>query len=115
MIAVIFEVTPTDEGKDEYLEIAGELKTLLGDMEGFISIERFVSLSDENRLLSLSFWKDQQTVRAWREQVFHREAQAKGRHKLFSNYRIRVAEVIRDYGMDDRAQAPRDKLISTGT
>ena len=108
MIAVIFELEPKDEGKEEYFEIAGELKSILSEMEGFISIERFQSLANSKRFLSLSFWKDEAAVKAWRNQVMHRKAQAKGRGALFESYRLRVAEVLRDYGMEDREQAPKD-------
>ena len=106
MIAVIFEVTPKACGTDEYFDIANELKSTLITMEGFISIERFVSMSDPNKVLSLSFWQDEQSVIAWREQTSHKSAQAKGRGELFDDYRLRVAHVLRDYGLNERAQAP---------
>jgi len=108
MIAVIFEVSPKEAGKAEYLAIAGELKILLSEMDGFISIERFQSLSNPNTLLSLSFWENEESVVAWRQNELHRAAQSKGQHNLFSHYRLRVAEVLRDYGMDKRGQAPED-------
>lgn len=108
MYAVIFEVTPTAEGKSDYLKIAAELRSELEKMDGFISIERFQSLSDENKLLSLSFWRDEDAITAWRNNVEHRMAQDKGRKKLFADYRLRVAAVVRDYGMNDRAEAPLD-------
>jgi len=106
MIAVIFEVELKPDGKAEYLEIAAELKVLLDELEGFISIERFQSLADPSRLLSLSFWEDESAVIAWRNEMSHREAQHKGRASIFNDYRIRVADVMRDYGMNDRSQAP---------
>lgn len=106
MIAVIFEVTPKANGKDEYFDIASTLKSTLVTMDGFISIERFVSMTDSNKVLSLSFWQDEQSVIAWREQTSHQRAQAKGRNCLFEDYRLRVAHVLRDYGMNERAQAP---------
>lgn len=106
MIAVIFEVQPTDAGRAGYLAHAAELKPLLEGMDGFISVERFQSLSDPARLLSLSFWRDEAAVRGWREMERHREAQAAGRGGLFSDYRLRVAQVVRDYGLHDRAQVP---------
>lgn len=108
MLAVIFEVTPTVEGKAEYLEIAAELKTFLEGRDGFISIERFQSLVDEQKILSLSFWRDEEAVMAWRNLMEHREAQRKGKHQLFKSYRIRVAEVVRDYTADLREEAPAD-------
>lgn len=110
MIAVIFEVSPKQEGKAEYLEVAAELKTMLEQMDGFISAERFQSLSNPDRILSLSFWKNEESVKAWRELTCHRSAQDKGRHKLFESYRLRVAHVLRDYGMDNRDQVPQDSL-----
>lgn len=108
MLAVIFEVIPTSEGKAEYLEIAMVLRKFLEEREGFISIERFQSLSDENKILSLSFWRDEESIRAWRNLFEHREAQVKGKNLLFSSYRIRVAEICRDYTSDNRKEAPSD-------
>ena len=108
MLAVIFEVVPTREGKDEYLAIAAELRELLGEIPGFISIERFQSLVDENKILSLSFWEDEAAIARWRQLESHRSAQRKGRDSLFSDYRIRVATVSRDYSMTSREQAPAD-------
>ena len=100
MIAVIFEVWPKADRKQDYLNIAAKLKPLLEKIDGFISIERFESLYEPGKILSLSFFRDEAAVQAWRV------AQAKGRGEIFSNYRLRVAGVIRDYGPRDRAQAP---------
>lgn len=106
MIAVIFEVEPKEKGKDKYFEIAGELKSFLSEIDGFISIERFQSITNPSRYLSLSFWRDEDSVRLWRSQLEHREAQKEGRNHLFKDYRLRVANVVRDYGMNDRQQSP---------
>jgi heme-degrading monooxygenase HmoA len=108
MIAVIFEVQPTEEGRQAYLDHASTLKPLLERMDGFISVERFQSLSNPDKLLSLSFWRDEEAVRGWRNLAAHREAQARGRHGVFRDYRLRVAEVMRDYGLREREQAPPD-------
>ncbi|MDH4266508.1 MAG: antibiotic biosynthesis monooxygenase [Deltaproteobacteria bacterium] len=108
MIAVIFEVYPTKEGKDEYLAIAASLREFLKDRPGFISIERFQSLGDENKVLSLSFWESEEVVQSWRNLREHRIAQQTGKKKLFEKYRIRVAHVLRDYTDSDRNQAPSD-------
>jgi len=108
MIAVIFEVTPSADGRDRYLELAAELKPLLQDIDGFLSIERFQSLSDPGKLLSLSFWRDEEAVRVWRRVEAHREAQSEGRAGVFADYRLRVAAVLRDYGMSARDEAPAD-------
>jgi heme-degrading monooxygenase HmoA len=108
MIAVIFEVEPDPAHKDRYLDIAASLRPELEKVDGFISIERFQSLTDENRILSLSFFRDEEAVRAWRNLDAHRRAQAQGRSGVFQDYRLRVASVLRDYGMHDRAQAPDD-------
>lgn len=108
MLAVIFEVTPTAEGKEEYLKIAAELRGFLANRDGFISIERFSSLTEEGKLVSLSFWRDEQSIREWRNLMEHRTAQRKGKRSLFSNYRIRVAKVIRDYTGTERDEAPSD-------
>jgi heme-degrading monooxygenase HmoA len=108
MIAVIFEVWPKSDRKKEYLDIAAELRPLLEKIDGFISIERFESLSQPGKILSLSFFRDEAAVHAWRSTNEHRVAQAKGRREIFSNYRLRIAGVIRDYGMHEREQVPGD-------
>jgi len=108
MIAVIFEVIPHADRRGDYLDTAATLRPLLEKMDGFISIERFESLSQPGKVLSLSFWRDEQAVQAWRNVEAHRRAQAAGRGGLFADYRLRVASVIRDYGMNERAQAPVD-------
>ena len=108
MIAVIFEVWPKAERKQDYLNIAAELKPLLDKIDGFISIERFESLYEPGKILSLSFFRDDAAVQAWRKMNEHRVAQTKGRNEIFSNYRLRVAGVIRDYGMREREQVPTD-------
>lgn len=108
MITVIFEVWPAEGQQDTYLDLAASLKDDLLDMPGFISIERFASLTDPAKLLSLSFWEDEAAVQRWRNVEFHRETQAKGRSYVFRDYRLRVAAVMRDYGMTDREQAPAD-------
>jgi heme-degrading monooxygenase HmoA len=108
MIAVIFEAQPHEDGMDAYLDAAARLRPLLADIDGFISIERFQSLSQSGRILSLSFWRDEQAVEQWRNLEAHRTVQAAARNSIFADYRLRVAHVIRDYGMNDRAQAPGD-------
>jgi heme-degrading monooxygenase HmoA len=113
MIAVIFEVEPAD--RDAYFRIAAELRPLLDQIDGFISIERFQSLSDPDRVLSLSFWRDEVAVAQWRNLEPHRNAQRAGRAKVFRDYRLRVAHVTRDYGMDERGQAPSDSIASHQT
>ncbi|MCE9673202.1 antibiotic biosynthesis monooxygenase [Myxococcus stipitatus] len=114
MIAVIFEVQLRDEGRQEYLDLAAGLRPLLAQVDGFISIERFQSLSDPGRLLSLSFWRDEAAVESWRRVEAHRTAQARGRGGVFDDYRLRVASVLRDYGMTERAQAPADSRRAHG-
>ena len=108
MIAVIFEVWPKPEHKKEYLDLAAELKPILETIDGFISVERFESLTEKGKILSLSVFRDEDALEAWRNVPQHRKDQAKGRAKIFQNYRLRIAGVIRDYGMNDRAQAPKD-------
>jgi len=108
MLAVIFEVIPAPGRKEEYLELAAQLRPELEKIDGFISVERFASLTDESKLLSLSFWRDEEAVRNWRNLTGHREAQALGRSGVFADYRLRIAGVVRDYGMTDRAEAPQD-------
>jgi heme-degrading monooxygenase HmoA len=108
MIAVIFEVYPKAEHRQKYLDIAAGLRPLLNEIEGFISIERFESIHQPGKLLSLSFWRDEQAIEQWRKLSAHRAAQSKGRKQIFEDYRLRVAGVIRDYGMFDRAEVPAD-------
>lgn len=112
MIAVIFEVEPADGHYDDYLAIAADIRPLLQDIDGFISVERFQSLTDPKKLLSLSFWRDEQAVQDWRQTEKHRAAQSQGRNGIFAGYRLRVASVLRDYGMSDRAEAPADSLTA---
>ncbi len=108
MMAVIFEVTPAPGQRSAYLDAAAALKPLLAQIDGFVSIERFESLSEPGKLLSLSFWRDEEAVARWRQQEAHRSTQAAGRDHVFADYRLRVAAVVRDYGMNNRAQAPTD-------
>ena len=108
MIAVIFEVQPRSGRKDAYLDAAARLKPLLENMDGFVSIERFESLTNPGKILSLSVWRDEEAVRRWRNLEEHRAAQRAGRESLFAGYRLRVAQIIRDYGLNERAQAPED-------
>lgn len=108
MIAVIFEVQLAEGCRQEYLDIAASLRPLLDGIDGFVSIERFASLSVPDKLLSLSFWRDEQAVASWRRLEAHRAAQGQGRDHVFWDYHLRVAEVLRDYGMAERAQAPDD-------
>jgi len=108
MHAVIFEVWPAAGRQQTYLDFAASLRAELEQMDGFISIERFQSLSEPGKLLSLSFWRDEAALAAWRARENHREAQRAGRGGVFSDYRLRIAAVARDYGMRERAQAPDD-------
>ncbi|MBL9034647.1 MAG: antibiotic biosynthesis monooxygenase [Rhodospirillaceae bacterium] len=114
MIAVIFEVWPEQSRRQDYFEIAAELRPLLAQIDGFISLERFESLSEPGKVLSLSFWRDEAAVAQWRQLAEHRDAQAKGRAGIFKSYRLRVAGVLRDYGMDSRDQAPTDSRATHG-
>ena len=106
MIAVIFEVVPAPGRRQEYLDLAAELRPALEKMDGFVSIERFASLANEGKILSLSVWRDEEAVMRWRRLEAHRAAQAKARGGIFADYRLRVASVIRDYGMIERGQEP---------
>ena len=108
MIAVIFEAQPHAGRKEAYLEAAARLKPLLEKIDGFVSIERFESLAQPGKILSLSIWRDEDAVRQWRNVEEHRRIQAAGRQSIFADYRLRVAQVIRDYGLNERAEAPAD-------
>ena len=112
MIAVIFEVWPAYGRKEDYLGIAAALRADLDRIDGFISIKRFQSLSDPKKLLSLSFWRDEQAIKQWRNNNKHRESQVKGRAGIFADYRLRIAAVVRDYGMTERAEVPEDSLAA---
>ena len=114
MIAVIFEVCPHAESKQQYLDIAAVLGPMLQTIDGFVSIERFQSLTQPEKILSLSFWRDEAAVMQWRTTEEHRIAQSKGRETIFKDYRLRIATVIRDYGLTDRVQAPSDSRTAHG-
>ncbi len=114
MIAVIFEVEPAEGRRDAYLGIAADLRPLLDGIDGFLSIERFQSLADPKRLLSLSFWRDEEAVKAWRNTEEHRQAQMAGRGGVFSGYRLRIAQVVRDYGLNERTEAPGESREVNG-
>lgn len=114
MIAVIFEVEPADGRKQDYLDIATTMRPMVDEVEGFISVERFQSLTDPAKILSLSFFEDEDAIQRWRTLHAHRSAQAKGRGGVFADYRLRIAHVLRDYGMFDREQAPDDSKVAHG-
>ena len=114
MMAVIFEVQPGSGRSEEYLGIAAELRPILEQIEGFVSVERFQSLSEPSKLLSLSFFRDEAALQAWRNNEAHRTAQQLGREGVFDNYRLRIASVDRDYGLLDREQAPMDSKTRHG-
>ena len=114
MMAVIFEVWPASGRKDDYLKLAAALRSEVEKIDGFISIERFTSISDPTKYLSLSFWRDEDAVSEWRSQWEHRDAQRRGRGDVFADYRLRVAAVARDYGMSEREQAPADSRVIHG-
>jgi heme-degrading monooxygenase HmoA len=114
MIAVIFEVWPKPGCRQQYLDLAAELRPLLAEVDGFISVERFESLTEPGKVLSLSVFRDEAAVAAWRKLDPHRQAQARGRNELFARYRLRIAGVIRDYGMDAREEAPADSVSLHG-
>ena len=108
MIAVIFEVWPAEGRGKDYLDIAAELRKELETIDGFLSIERFESLAQKGKILSLSFWRDEEAVKRWRNLPSHRAAQTAGRAGIFADYRLRVASVLRDYGMNKREEVPAD-------
>lgn len=112
MIAVIFEVHPTEGRKEDYLDIAAQMRPMVEQVEGFISVERFQSLTDPSKVLSLSFFENEAAIARWRNLSAHRHAQAKGRSGVFDDYRLRIAHVVRDYGMFDREQAPADSEVA---
>ena len=114
MIAVIFEAEAAPGRRDAYLDAAAWLRPLLAQVDGFISIERFESLTTKGKILSLSIWRDEAAVAQWRQIEAHRGVQAAGRRSIFADYRLRVASVIRDYGMNDREQAPADSRAVHG-
>lgn len=114
MIAVIFEVTPQDGRADDYFSMAAALKADVEAADGFVSVERFASVTTPGKFLSLSVWRDEEALAHWRAHGRHQIAQRAGRREVFSGYRLRVASVIRDYGMDERAEAPADAIALYG-
>lgn len=114
MIAIIFEVEPAEGQKPSYLEMAARMRPLAEAIPGFISVERFQSLTHPGKLLSLSFWENEDAVTRWRQLAEHRAAQKAGREEMFDDYRLRVVSVIRDYGKHDRAEAPEDSRTAHG-
>ncbi len=114
MVAVIFEFTPAPGRFPDYMDLVGQLKPELDKVEGFISLERFESISTPGKFVSLQFWRDEACIANWRNLQKHREAQKRGRGGIFASYRLRIAEVSRDYAMDSRAQAPSDSVAAHG-
>lgn len=114
MIAVIFEVVPREGQRDAYLDAAARLKPILQKIDGFVSIERFESLTNPGKMLSLSYWRDEEAVKAWRNQEGHRRTQTQGRDVIFEDYTLNVVQVLRSYGMNDREQAPVDSRAIHG-
>ncbi len=114
MIAVIFELVPKPDRRQEYFDLAASLRPLLEKIDGFISIERFESLQQPGKFLSLSFFRDEAAVAEWRNTDGHRLAQARGRASIFADYRLRIAGVVRDYGLNERAEAPADSRARHG-
>ena len=112
MIAVLFEAWPGPGQQSRYLDLAMALRPELDRIDGFVAIERFESLAEPGKLLSLSYWRDEAAITAWRNSVPHRATQAQGRRGVFSDYRLRIANVVRDYGMTDRAEAPPDSCAA---
>jgi heme-degrading monooxygenase HmoA len=109
MIAVIFEVCSRDGGRESCLDIAAQLRPELDQIDGFISVERFESMSAPGKYLSLSFWRDEKAIEQWRNRGSHRQAQTAGRAGLFADYRLRIAYVVRDHGLENRVEAPADR------
>jgi heme-degrading monooxygenase HmoA len=114
MIGVIFELWPAEGRSPEYFDMAASMRSELAQIDGFISVERFESLTTKGKYLSLSFWRDEEAVRAWRTLAVHRHAQSIGRSGMFADYRLRVVSVMRDYGLKDRDQAPQDSREAHG-
>ena len=114
MIAVIFEVMPHPDRKNAYLDMAAQMRPLVDEVEGFISVERFQSLTNPDKLLSLSFFEDEAAIDRWRTLSAHRQAQSAGRKGMFTDYHLRIAHVIRDYGLFDRDEAPADSKAAHG-
>lgn len=108
MIAVIFEAFPQEGQWDAYMDIAASLRPKLAEIDGFLSIERYESLTVPGKVLSLSFWRDEAAIAEWRRLTDHRKAQAAGRTHIFSDYRLRIGPILRDYGANDRDGAPED-------
>ena len=114
MIAVIFEVEPEEGMTGPYLEMAAKMRALVETVSGFISVERFESITNPGKLLSLSFWENEAALENWRQMAEHRAAQTAGRNRMFKGYRLKVVSVMRDYGKNDRDDAPADSRALHG-
>ena len=114
MIAVIFEFTPAPGRFPDYMALVAQLKPELEKADGFVSLERFESITTPGKFVSLQFWRDEESVRKWRNVQKHREAQKQGRAGIFASYRLRIAGVLRDYAMHERGEAPRDSVAAHG-
>ncbi len=114
MIAVIFEVEPEEGMTGPYLEMAAKMRALVETVPGFISVERFESITNPGKLLSLSFWENEAALENWRQMAEHRAAQTAGRNRMFKGYRLKVVSVMRDYGKHDRDDAPADSRALHG-
>jgi heme-degrading monooxygenase HmoA len=114
MVVVIFESWPKPGKKQTYLDMAAALMPLVEKTDGFVSIERFQSVSDEGKLVALSFWRDEAAVTTWRNVMEHRRIQDRSRQSVFDDYRMRVAQVTRDYSKRERSQAPDDSVATLG-
>ncbi|WP_105631557.1 antibiotic biosynthesis monooxygenase family protein [Cronobacter dublinensis] len=102
MIAVLFEAQALPQAQQRYFDLAAGLKPLLADAPGFIDLERFQSLTAPDRFLSLSWWESEEAVRQWKGNLMHQAAQQEGKARIFAHYRIRVAQVLRDYSSDTK-------------
>ena len=96
MFSVIFEVNRKPERKDEYLDLAKQLKPVLQKIDGFIDNERFESQIKQGWLLSHSTWRDEKSVIRWRTEGEHHQVQKRGRFDIFRDYHLRVGDVVSD-------------------
>ena len=97
MIIVVFEFN-VNKGreKDYFLEVE-KLQTEIQNAEGFIGVDRFESNNTKGYYVSVSSWKDEQSVNKWHKNSKHAIAQNLGKKEIFKSFRIRVAKFFRDY------------------
>ena len=93
MLVVLFRSRLTEQAGDDYHQMAAEMYNSAKDIPGFIDFKSYKA--DDGERISVIWWKDEETLKLWREHPRHRIAQQAGRDKWYENYKIEIAEVKR--------------------